>query len=226
MRLQPTQPNWRSFTGADSGGGRDELVESFGGSIPSEGLARAAVEEVGDLVEVVLAVDGEVGAFGQELADQAVPVLVGSSLPGGVRVAEVDRAAGGDAEGVVGGEFPALVPGQGSGQLGGEPGDVLGEAGSDVFGGFGLDLDQHPEPGCSFHEGGHGAAVVGADQQVAFPVARNRSVLGLGGPLGDVDHVPDLGSRPGCSTVWSAPGPPRPQAGGQFFAQLTLGLDV
>ena len=41
---------------AISGGDRDKLVESFGGSIPSEGLAGAAVEEVGDLIEVVLGV--------------------------------------------------------------------------------------------------------------------------------------------------------------------------
>ena len=67
---------------ADSGGGRDKLVESFGWSIPSEGLAGASVEEDGDVVEFFLGVDGEVGAFGEELADEAVPVLVGAALPG------------------------------------------------------------------------------------------------------------------------------------------------
>jgi hypothetical protein len=67
---------------ADSGGGRDKLVESFGWSIPCEGFAGSGVEEQGDLVELVLGVDGEVGAFGEELADEAVPVLVGASLPG------------------------------------------------------------------------------------------------------------------------------------------------
>ena len=37
-------PIWSPTFSADSGGGRDELVESFGWSIPSEGLAWAAVE--------------------------------------------------------------------------------------------------------------------------------------------------------------------------------------
>ena len=81
---------WSPTFSADSGGGRDELVESFGWSIPSEGLAGASVEQCGDVVEVVLGVDGQVGAFGEELADEAVPVLVGAALPGRVRVAEVD----------------------------------------------------------------------------------------------------------------------------------------
>ena len=46
-----------AFPSAVSSGGRDELVESFGGSIPSEGLAGSAVEEIGDVVEVGLGVD-------------------------------------------------------------------------------------------------------------------------------------------------------------------------
>ena len=64
------------------------------------------------MVEVVLAVGGQVGAFGEELADEAVEVLVGAALPGRVRVAEVDGDTGGDAERGVGGEFGALVPGE------------------------------------------------------------------------------------------------------------------
>src|SRR5439155_14066080 len=66
---------------AVSGGGRDELVESFGGSIPCEGHAGASVEFDGDVVELLLAVFGEVGAIGEVLADEAVPVFVGAALP-------------------------------------------------------------------------------------------------------------------------------------------------
>jgi hypothetical protein len=65
----------------DSGGGRNELVEPFGWSLPFEGLAWAFVEEGGDVVEVVLGVHGQVGAFGEELAYEAVPVLVAAALP-------------------------------------------------------------------------------------------------------------------------------------------------
>src|SRR3990170_1555252 len=48
--------------------GRDELVESFGWSIPSEGVAWPLVEACGDGVEVVLAVAAQVGGFGEVLA--------------------------------------------------------------------------------------------------------------------------------------------------------------
>jgi len=65
-----------------SAGGCNKFVESFGWSLPVEGLAWASVEEGGDVVEVVLSVDGQVGAFGEELTDEAVPVLVGAALPG------------------------------------------------------------------------------------------------------------------------------------------------
>src|SRR5579862_8232926 len=54
---------------ADSGGCRDKLVESFCWSIPCEGLSWAFVEESSDGVELVLAVDRQVGALGKELAD-------------------------------------------------------------------------------------------------------------------------------------------------------------
>lgn len=70
---------------------------------------------VGDVVEV--------GAFGEEVTDQAVGVLVGWALPGAVGVAEVDFAVCGDAELGVLGHLGALVPGEGLEQVGWE---VLG----------------------------------------------------------------------------------------------------
>ena len=51
------------FVTANSSGGRDKLGESFGWSIPCEGLAGASVEERSDVVEIVLGVHGQVGAL-------------------------------------------------------------------------------------------------------------------------------------------------------------------
>src|SRR5262249_18591914 len=95
-----------------SGGCNEEVVEGFGGGGVAGGAAGAGVELVGDGVEFCLGVGGQVGAFGQVVADQAVGVLVGAALPGGVGVGEVDRDAGGDGEGGVAGHFLAAVPGQ------------------------------------------------------------------------------------------------------------------
>ena len=66
---------------AVSSGGRDELVESFGWSIPLEGHAWPPIEQTGEAVEVVLAVNREIGAFREELAHEPVPVLVAAALP-------------------------------------------------------------------------------------------------------------------------------------------------
>jgi len=74
--------------------GRFQLVVAMGvcpesirlrdwvGGEPAECLAGSLVELGGDGGEVVGVVDGQVGAFGEVLAEQAVGVLVGSTLPG------------------------------------------------------------------------------------------------------------------------------------------------
>ena len=67
--------------GAYSSGNRDKLVESLRWSIPFKGLARALVEQRGDVIELGLGVARQIGALWQKLANEAVPVLVCSSLP-------------------------------------------------------------------------------------------------------------------------------------------------
>ena len=97
--------------------GATRSASALGWFHPAEGLSRTVVELVGDGVEVGLGVDGEVGAFGHPLAEEAVGVLVGAALPGRVGVAEVDVDAGVDAERGVLGHLPALVPGDRSDQV-------------------------------------------------------------------------------------------------------------
>ena len=86
--------------------------------------AAPGVEFGGDLVEPAGAVERQVGAFGEVLAQQAVGVLVGAALPGAVWVAEVDRQPGGFGDLGVQGHFAALVPGQGAAQDLGDLGDL------------------------------------------------------------------------------------------------------
>jgi hypothetical protein len=58
----------------------------------------SGVELVLDRAQMLRSVDAQVGALGEELAQQPIGVLVRAALPGRVRVAEVDRdsAVGGD----------------------------------------------------------------------------------------------------------------------------------
>ena len=50
---------------------------------------RPGVEAVGDGIEIFLAVDAQIGALGQVLAQETIGVLAGAALPWAVWVAEV-----------------------------------------------------------------------------------------------------------------------------------------
>jgi hypothetical protein len=56
--------------------------EEFCGRFPTEGFAWPGIELPGDVVELFLGEEGEVGSFGQVLSEQAVGVFADASLPG------------------------------------------------------------------------------------------------------------------------------------------------
>ena len=98
-----------------------------------------------------------------------------------------------------------------------------GDARGDVRRGFVVEFDQHAVAGGALDEGGDEGAGVGADDQVAFPVAGHGAVVGFGGPLGDVDHVDDLRSRRDVAALWLCVWRcPERKHDGEFFAQLCL----
>jgi hypothetical protein len=67
------------------------VVESFGGWLPTEALARVTVKAGSDRLDILRRPPGKVSALRKVLAQQAVRVLVRASLPGTVRVGEGDR---------------------------------------------------------------------------------------------------------------------------------------
>ena len=81
-------------------------------SVPVECLPRARVHAVGDGIEFFLAVDGQVRALGQVLAQQPVGVLARAALPWAVGVAEIHAHAGRPGQISVPSHLPALVVGQ------------------------------------------------------------------------------------------------------------------
>jgi hypothetical protein len=119
------------------------------------------------------------------LAQESVGVLVAAALPGAARVAEEHRDTSGDHEARVGGHLFALVPGQRASERGGQLGDLRSESfGDDISGVTGRESDEHDEAAVSFDEGGNGADALAVDQ-IAFPMARNCTVVGLGGAFTD-----------------------------------------
>src|SRR5438105_2185378 len=88
------------------------MTKSLGWAEPAQGLTGATVQLGGDEVEVLGAVDAEVGAFGKVLTEQSVGVFVGAPLPWAGGVAEVDVDPGGDLDVEVVAHLDALVPGE------------------------------------------------------------------------------------------------------------------
>ena len=82
------------------------------GCAPAEALAGSGIEGGSDGVELVMGPAGQVGAFREVLAEQAVGVLVTGPLSRRMAIAEVDVDAGVDLELDVLGQFTTLVPGQ------------------------------------------------------------------------------------------------------------------
>src|SRR5215207_7296230 len=95
----------------------EELVQSLGRGSPAQGLSRPAVEGDRHSGELLGAVHAEVGALWKVLPQQPVGVLVRATLPGAVRVAEVDLKTGVDPELGVLGHLRSLIPGQRASQL-------------------------------------------------------------------------------------------------------------
>ncbi len=74
------------------------FVEGFRGCLPAEHFPGTAVDRGGDGFDLLGGPSGQVGAFGEVLAQQAVGVLVRAALPGRARVGEEDRDPGLDLE--------------------------------------------------------------------------------------------------------------------------------
>jgi hypothetical protein len=87
-------------------------LKDFGGSFVIQAFSGAIVEQPGDVIQLRLADVREIPALGQVLTDQAVGVLVAGSLPGAVRVGEVDLDAEPSGQFLVARHFLTLIIGQ------------------------------------------------------------------------------------------------------------------
>ena len=192
-----------------------------------EGFAWPVVEFLGDRVEVVLRVDGWVGAFGEVPAQEPVGVLVGAALPRGVRVAEVDGHVQRGADPFVQGEFRSLVPGQRIAQEFGQVLHLVDDGLPDVFGVVPVgQVQQDREPGGALDERADGAFVAAAGDEIALPVARDRPVPDLRGSLRDHDHGFAETGFAALAGLGSAGGSPLPHGAFDLLPEFAPGLQV
>ena len=191
-------------------------------------FAGSVVELVDGGLELGVGDGGEVGAFGEVLAQQTVGVLVAAALPGGVGVGEVDLDTGGDGEAGVAGHLLAAVPGQGLHRPPG-PGQRGGQARQrSLRGGLVGQVERGEVAAGAFDHGAdRGGGAGRADDQVAFVVARDQPALDLAGrsPIGTAPTIWPRVSRP-CGCCAAAARSARCAVGPQLAAQLPAGLDV
>jgi len=109
---------------------------------------RSVVQAVGDGIEFVLAVDAQVRALGQVLAQKAVGVLAGTALPGAVRIAEVHPHPGVQRQLLMPAHLLALVVGEAVAHRCGNRIELDGEARQRRSGGGVLHAGQQ-QRGCS-----------------------------------------------------------------------------
>src|SRR5271169_5020899 len=86
---------------AGSEGRRNTCAQFTCWSLESQSFSRALIETQRDPVQLGLRVAGKVGSLRQVLPQQAIGVFVRSSLPGAVRIAEVNFHIRGYREGFV-----------------------------------------------------------------------------------------------------------------------------
>src|SRR6516162_4777957 len=195
--------------------------------LEGEGLAGSSVEFGGDGVELVLGAISEARLAWEVWAQETVGVLVAAALPGAARVAEEHRDTSRDGEPRVRGHLLALVPGQRPSQRDRQLGNLRGESfGDDICGVTGWESNEHDEAAVPLDEGRNRAGTLAKDQ-VAFPMARDCAVVGLGRSFTDVHEVADLAltiagvlrerRRPSRRTL-------RAQIASQLLAQRAAGL--
>ena len=146
-----------------------------------EAFARANVHQVSDFIQLLLAVYRQVCAFGHELANQAVNILVAAALPRAVRVAEVNRHAHVLRDLGVLGQLPALIVGHALAHRQRNPVKRCAEALHCRPARRITHFHQHQIAACSLNQGADQRSNALALDQIARPMTRHRRDSTSGG---------------------------------------------
>ena len=129
-----------------STGQRNGLSKRISWGPEAKGFAWAIIEAEGDLIKVILTVDGQIRSVGEVLAQQTICVLVAAALPRALRITEVDSDISSDGEFPVIGQFGAPVPGQRGHQPLRQVPHLPDKSVDHGIAVFAINLDQHDKP--------------------------------------------------------------------------------
>jgi len=137
-----------------STGQRNGSIEGISRRLEAKRFPWPCIEPEGDLIKVMLSVNGEVRAVREVLAQQTIGVFVASALPRAFRVTEVDADIRRNGELAMIGQFRPPVPGQRRHHPLRQvlhPGDQCAD---DAVAVFSADLYQHHEARAAFDQRG------------------------------------------------------------------------
>ena len=181
------------------------LRVGFQGRGKVETFSRARVQPMGDGIQLTLGVTGQVRPFGQVLAQQAIGVFVGATLPGAVRLGKEDLDREPLSQLLMLGHLFAPIIRQGFPQRSGDMPKFLREALTSTRGIRPLHPGQDDQAGRPLHQGPDRRPIARPLDEVAFPVTRHGARGHVGGTLGDGRHVGNLAAavcascpRPAC----------------------------
>jgi len=184
------------------------------------------VEALRDLIELLLAADGQVRAFREVLAQEAVGVLAEAALPGAMRVAEIDLDPGLGGQLGMARHLFTLVIGQRLAHRCRNAAELKRIARQGGGGGSIIHLSQQHQAEGAFDQDPHRRAVTRPLEEVAFPVAGQNPVIHLRRTHMNANHISQLPTPIRTPGAWQASAVGLAQAGDQFLAQGTPGQGV
>ena len=206
--------------------GRHDALESLVGTVPSQRLPGSVVHQVGNRVQRILVMHRQIGALGQELAQQSVGVLATALLPRTVRIAKVHLHARGLTERLVPRHLSALVVGERFTQGRSHRIELGRERRQRTFCRAALHLAQQHKTRCTLHQHTDRRLIARTLDQIALPVPGHQAIFDLGRTHMDTHHVRDLPS----SILARRAGPARAlalaQQGDELAAQLPAWVGV
>ena len=125
------------------------------------------------------------------LSQQPVRVFVRASLPKALRITEVHFHIRGHREALVLGHLQPTVPGQRAPQCRREFPNVSAQRGHDSSRVFAAHLDERGKTRMTFHQCCD-VNILGAADEIAFPMTGDGTVLNFRGPFPDGDGIDDL----------------------------------